>query len=216
LPRTQSRRQSRRTWRRFVDSNCWVFSLPAGAVFSGATGRALFRHPSFLRANPCQWAGRADAAIPSVRIGASRKAGPRKLAFPRRARSKRITVGLGFRSADGAWRTIEGYEAMNAIRNGQIRWVAKGDAIGQLQFIHTLFGIAVRSIGNSPSPKRDLAAFTAETPTSPLVRARNLEPRLHPGFDKSSSDKSAFDCRRPRPFWIIPAHQSLWLCSFLV
>jgi transposase, IS6 family len=55
---------------------------------------------------------------------------------------KRIVASLGFRSAEGAWRTIEGYEAMHAIRKGQIRWLAKGDAVGQRQFIHTLFGIA--------------------------------------------------------------------------
>ena len=55
---------------------------------------------------------------------------------------KRITASLVFRSADGAWRTIEGYEAMHVIRKGQIRWLAKGDVIGQRQFIHTLFGIA--------------------------------------------------------------------------
>jgi hypothetical protein len=47
---------------------------------------------------------------------------------------------------DGAWRTIEGYEAMHAIRKGQVRWVAKGDAIAQRQFIHTMFGIAASSI----------------------------------------------------------------------
>ena len=39
-------------------------------------------------------------------------------------------------------RTIEGYEAMHLIRKGQIRWLPKGDVIGQRQFIHTLFGIA--------------------------------------------------------------------------
>jgi len=55
---------------------------------------------------------------------------------------KRIAASLGFRSVDGAWRTIEGYEAMHAIRKGQVRWVAKGDAIAQRQFIHTIFGIA--------------------------------------------------------------------------
>ena len=38
---------------------------------------------------------------------------------------KRIAASLGFRSADGAWRTIEGYEAMHAIRKGQVRWVGK-------------------------------------------------------------------------------------------
>jgi hypothetical protein len=46
----------------------------------------------------------------------------------------------GFRSAEGAWRTID--EAMHLIRKGQIRWLAKGDVVGQRQFIHSLFGIA--------------------------------------------------------------------------
>src|SRR5215467_9603589 len=55
---------------------------------------------------------------------------------------KRITASLGFRSAEGAWRTIEGYEAMHAIRKGQVRWVAKGDAIAQRQFIHSILGVA--------------------------------------------------------------------------
>jgi IS6 family transposase len=55
---------------------------------------------------------------------------------------KRITASLGFRSAEGACRTIEGYEAMHAIRKGQVRWVSKGDAIAQHQFSHTIFGIA--------------------------------------------------------------------------
>jgi transposase-like protein len=55
---------------------------------------------------------------------------------------KRITASLGFRSVDGACRTIAGYEAMHAIRKGQVRWVAKADPVGQREFIHTIFGIA--------------------------------------------------------------------------
>jgi transposase-like protein len=55
---------------------------------------------------------------------------------------KRITASLGFRSVDGAWRTIEGYEAMHMIRKGQIRRLGKGDPAGQRRFIHCLFGIA--------------------------------------------------------------------------
>jgi transposase-like protein len=55
---------------------------------------------------------------------------------------KRVTASLGFRSAEGACRTLEGYEAMHAIRKGQIRWVAKGDPVGQRQFIHSIFGVA--------------------------------------------------------------------------
>ena len=34
---------------------------------------------------------------------------------------KQITASLGFRSAEAACRTIEGYEAMQAIRKGQVR-----------------------------------------------------------------------------------------------
>jgi IS6 family transposase len=55
---------------------------------------------------------------------------------------KRIAASLGFRSAEAAWRTIEGYEAMHVIRKGQVRWVAKTDAVSQREFIHTIFGIA--------------------------------------------------------------------------
>jgi len=55
---------------------------------------------------------------------------------------KRIAASLWFRSADGALRTIDGYEAIPLIRKGQIRWLPKGDVIGQRQFTHTLFGIA--------------------------------------------------------------------------
>jgi len=31
---------------------------------------------------------------------------------------------------------------MHAIRQGQIRWIGKGDAGAQRQFIYTIFGIA--------------------------------------------------------------------------
>ena len=55
---------------------------------------------------------------------------------------KRITASLGFRSVEGACRTIEGYEAMHAVRKGQVRWLAQGDPIAQRQFIHTIFGLA--------------------------------------------------------------------------
>jgi transposase-like protein len=55
---------------------------------------------------------------------------------------KRIVASLGFRSAEGALNTIDGYEARQLIRKGQIRRLAKGDVVGQRQFIHTLFRIA--------------------------------------------------------------------------
>lgn len=51
-------------------------------------------------------------------------------------------ASLGFRSAEGTWRPIQGYEAMHAIRKGQVRLVAKGDPVAQRQFIHSVFSIA--------------------------------------------------------------------------
>jgi hypothetical protein len=38
--------------------------------------------------------------------------------------------------------TIAGYEAMNIIRKGQIRWLAKGDTVGQARFIERTLGLA--------------------------------------------------------------------------
>jgi len=55
---------------------------------------------------------------------------------------KRIAAGLWFRSVSGALNTIAGYEAMHMIRKGQIRWLAKNDLLGQVTFIHGIFGLA--------------------------------------------------------------------------
>ena len=54
---------------------------------------------------------------------------------------KRVTASQGFRSVDGALNTIAGYEAMNIIRKGQIRWLPKADIVGQVRFIERTFGI---------------------------------------------------------------------------
>lgn len=42
-----------------------------------------------------------------------------------------------------AWRTLRGYEIMNGIRKGQIENIAKGDILGQRDFVHSLFEITV-------------------------------------------------------------------------
>ena len=59
-----------------------------------------------------------------------------------RSIKKRIAASSLFRSVGCALNTIDGYEAMNMIRKGQIRWLARGDVVGQISFIHQLFGIA--------------------------------------------------------------------------
>ena len=58
-----------------------------------------------------------------------------------RAVKRRVNAKQGFRSLDGAWRTIQGYEAIHMIRKGQVRWLPKGDVAGQVLFIHQAFGL---------------------------------------------------------------------------
>ena len=55
---------------------------------------------------------------------------------------KRVMSSQWFRSIDGALRTIAGYEAMNMIRKGKIRWLPKDDTVGQVRFIEQTFGLA--------------------------------------------------------------------------
>ena len=58
-----------------------------------------------------------------------------------RALKRRINAKQGFRSLEGARRTIPGYEAMHMIRKGQVRWLLKGDASGQILFINSTLGL---------------------------------------------------------------------------
>ena len=55
---------------------------------------------------------------------------------------KRIVASQWFRSVDGALYTIQGYEAMHMLRKGQIRWLRKGDILGQVRFVNRCFGLA--------------------------------------------------------------------------
>ena len=55
---------------------------------------------------------------------------------------KRTWLAKGYGSFVTAWRTLQGIEAMNMIRKGRARWVAKDDAIAQATFIAVLFDLA--------------------------------------------------------------------------
>ena len=54
-----------------------------------------------------------------------------------------IKLGMGFFSVETAWRTVQGYEAMNMLRKGQIRGGDKRDSRKQMEFIASLFGVAI-------------------------------------------------------------------------
>jgi hypothetical protein len=52
-----------------------------------------------------------------------------------------VRASQRFRSFDSATRTIQGIETVNMIRKGQVRWLEKGNIIGQIAFIAGLFGL---------------------------------------------------------------------------
>jgi len=53
---------------------------------------------------------------------------------------KRLTKpGMGFFSIETAWRTLQGYEIMNAMRKGQMQGVERGDVKGQVAWIAKVF-----------------------------------------------------------------------------
>ncbi len=55
---------------------------------------------------------------------------------------KRLTKpGMGFFSFETAKRTLQGYEAMNMFRKGQVQGVDKGDVRGQATLVARLFGV---------------------------------------------------------------------------
>jgi transposase, IS6 family len=58
-----------------------------------------------------------------------------------RAIKRRINAKQGFREFNAARRTLQGYEAMNMIRKGQVRWVTGNDVRCQIRFIRKLFGL---------------------------------------------------------------------------
>ena len=56
---------------------------------------------------------------------------------------RRVKPGVGFGAFNTARRTLKGYEAMSMISKGQIRGVERNDVMGQISFIHGLFGVAI-------------------------------------------------------------------------
>jgi transposase, IS6 family len=55
---------------------------------------------------------------------------------------RRVNPGMGFRSFDTAWRTLQGYEAMHQLRKGQVKGSTRGDINSQVRFVSMAFGLA--------------------------------------------------------------------------
>lgn len=59
-----------------------------------------------------------------------------------RAIKRSVKIGQNFEGSKTGWEVLRGYEAMNMVRKGQIKGVAKGALKEQVHFIYSLFGIA--------------------------------------------------------------------------
>jgi len=55
----------------------------------------------------------------------------------------RMDAGCVESQIEAAWRTLQGYEAMNMLRKGQTQGVPKRDSLSQATFIAALFGVAI-------------------------------------------------------------------------
>jgi transposase, IS6 family len=53
-----------------------------------------------------------------------------------------VWLAKGYGSFQRAWRTLQDIETIHMIRRGRVRWLAKGDALGQALFTTDLFGIS--------------------------------------------------------------------------
>ena len=53
----------------------------------------------------------------------------------------RVRQSQWFQYFDTAIKTISGYETMHMLRKGQVKNLAKGDAIAEVKFINSLFGV---------------------------------------------------------------------------
>jgi transposase-like protein len=54
---------------------------------------------------------------------------------------RRVQPSLGFWSFETAWRTLQGYEAMNQLRKGQVQGTNRGDIRSQVRFVEQAFGL---------------------------------------------------------------------------
>ena len=129
LNETRSKRAAKRFFRKVLGQSHVtkprVINVDQNAAYPGAI--ADLKHDKFL-SNDCQY--RASKYLNNL------------VEQDHRFIKRRVKPGLGFFSYRTAWRTIQGYEAMNMIRKGQVEGVEKHNIQTQNQFISGIFGLA--------------------------------------------------------------------------
>jgi DDE domain len=110
-----------------------------------------------------------------------------------RAIKRRVRASQGFRFFWAVWRTIQGYEAVQAIRKGQARRVGVGEVGRRLDFIAGLFQIA--RWGAVPSPSCARLSKLQHCPPTSLGKGSEKS-RFIPPRPSSRSLASHGDCDR--------------------
>jgi IS6 family transposase len=73
---------------------------------------------------------KADGVIPNRVVLSQCKYLNNVIEQDHRTVKKRVWLAKGYGTFRSAWRTLQGIETVNMIRNGRVRWLAKGDAVG--------------------------------------------------------------------------------------
>jgi transposase-like protein len=99
---------------------------------------------TWLASKPCglcrsRWVMACLCLPPGARLG--RPQPPQGMVATRVGMFNQLRRWTGFFSFETAWRTLQGFEAMNMLRKGQVQGVAKGNASDQAALVATLFGV---------------------------------------------------------------------------
>jgi transposase-like protein len=142
---------------RAIDSRGATLDFLLSAVRDADTAKGLFRKALSDPAHPQPRVINTDrapiysAAIPDLKQEGtlSRRCRHRPVQYlnnileqDHRAIKRRVNAKQGFREFRAAGRTLQGYEAMNMLRKGQVRWLNGNDVRHQIHFIEKLFELA--------------------------------------------------------------------------
>ena len=142
---------------RAIDSSGVTIDFLLSAVRDADTAKGLFRKALSDPAHPQPRVINTDrapiysAAIPDLKQEGtlSRRCRHRPVHYlnnileqDHRAIKRRVNAKQGFREFRAAGRTLQGYEAMNMLRKGQVRWLNGNDVRRQIHFIEKLFELA--------------------------------------------------------------------------
>src|ERR1700723_4463871 len=84
----------------------------------------------------------------------------------------------GYGSFRSAWRTLQGIETMSMIRQGRVRWVAKGDVVAEARFSPS----SSLSLPNFLPHLHNSTVWVANFAMKPLIERRTKDHLFEPSL----------------------------------